>query len=253
MTADTGAPAGVHLVGGGIEGLPSGALGPFVDDVARHADADRGRPRLLLVMANDAGMAPAFRPTYVHHLDTLADDGFDYVDVGLDHAAPLPPRAVQGVDGIVVAGGATPVYRRGLAPAAAAVREAVARGVPYLGFSAGAMVAAARALVGGWRDGGRAVCDQDWSEGLADLTVEAGLGLVDVTVDVHASQGGLLGRAVAVAQQPGSPRVVAVDEGTCLTVPLGWRFGDDWQLFGSGFAWLVEQKERETVVRRLPA
>ncbi|MGN6330503.1 MAG: Type 1 glutamine amidotransferase-like domain-containing protein [Motilibacteraceae bacterium] len=155
-------------------------------------------------------------------------------------------------DGIVVGGGPTPVYQRGLAPAAAAVRASVAQGAPYLGFSAGAMVAADRALVGGWRDGDRAVCDQDWSEGLEDLSVETGLGLVDVTVEVHASQGGLLGRAVAVTRRPGSRCVVAIDEGTCLTVPLGWRFDDDWQLSGSGFAWLVEHREREAAVRRLP-
>jgi hypothetical protein len=46
--------------------------------------------------------------------------------------------------------------------------------------------------------------------------------------------------------------VVAIDEGTCLTVPLGWRFDEDWHLSGSGFAWLVEKKSGAVTVRRLP-
>ena len=234
--------------------MPSQVLGPFVEEVGRHACAHEGAPRLLLVLANHTGSARTYRPTYVDSLSSCADYGFDYLDAWLATGHDIVPAALARAEGIVVAGGPTPVYRRGLAPAAAAVREAVGRGVPYLGFSAGAMVAAERALLGGWRDDGRAVCDEDWSEGLDELTLGAGLGLVGVTVDVHATQGGLLGRALSVARRGDSDRVVAIDEGTCLSVPLGWRAGDHGQLAGTGFVWLVEQASAcATTVRRLPA
>jgi cyanophycinase len=58
-------------------------------------------------------------------------------------------------DALLVCGGLTPAYGEALAPAAAAVRDWLAAGDrPYAGFSAGAAVAADRAVVGGWLDGG---------------------------------------------------------------------------------------------------
>ncbi len=227
-------------------------LAPFVEDVGGGGRHGGTRSRLLLVMADDAGRAAEFRPAYVEALDSAVEDGFDYVDVWLDGRSRLEPAALEGVDGIVVAGGPTPVYRDGLAPAAAAVRAAVSGGVPYLGFSAGAMVSASRALIGGWRDGGMAVCPEDWSDGLDDVTTEAGLMLVDFTVDVHATQGGLVTRAMSVACHDGIDRVVAIDEGTCLSVPVGSRMDTAWQVSGSGFVWVIDAAEPDGLrVRRL--
>jgi len=182
----------------------------------------------------------SFVPRTSRPLDSVVEGGFDYVDAWLDTDSRLEPAALEGVDGIVVAGGPTPVYRDGLAAAARAVKAAVSDGVPYLGFSAGAMVSASRALIGGWRDGGRAVCHEDWSEGLDELTTEAGLTLVDFTVDVHATQGGLLTRALSVACRGGIDRVVAIDEGTCLSVPLESRMEHGWQVSGTGFVWVID-------------
>jgi len=123
----------------------------------------------------------------------------------------------------------------------------------YLGFSSGAMVSAARALIGGWRDNGRAVCGEAWSEGLDELTTEAGLALVDFTIDVHATQGGFLSRAVSVGCRSRVERVVAIDERTCLSVPLNSRMDDGWQVSGTGFVWDIEAgSSHSPVVRRLP-
>jgi cyanophycinase len=215
-------------------------LAPFIEDVCRGGRHGGTRPRLLLVMANDTGRAAEFRPAYVEALDSTVEDGFDYVDVWLDANSTLQPAVLERVDGIVVAGGPTPVYRDGLAAAARAVKETVANDVPYLGFSAGAMVSASRALIGGWRDGGRPVCHEDWSEGLDQLTTDAGLALVDFTVDVHATQGGLMTRALSVACHAGIDRVVAIDEGTCLSVPIESRMDQGWQISGAGFVWVID-------------
>ena len=72
--------------------------------------------------------------------------------------------------------------------------------MPYLGFSAGAAIAAERALVGGWRIGGVAVSPEEASEGLDELTVAPGIGLVDVAIDVHVAQWGTLSRLVAAVE-----------------------------------------------------
>ena len=124
------------------------------------------------------------------------------------------------VDAIVVGGGPTPGYLDGLRPSAAAIRRGGRRrALPYLGFSAGAMVAPERAIVGGYRIRGTEVCPEDASEGLEELEIRDGLGLVPFAVDVHAAQAGTLGRAVGAVAQGLVDRAVAVDENTALVLP----------------------------------
>ncbi len=232
--------ARVHLIGGGVSGNgPEPTLAPFAEEARAHAGG-RARSRLLLVLADDTGRAAEFRRLYVEALEGWSPEGFDYVDVWLDSSSQLDPAALDDVDGVVVAGGPTSVYLEGLAPAAGDLRAAVASGVPYAGFSAGAMVSATTALTGGWRDGGREVCSRRWSGGHDELTTEKGLALVDFTVDVHAAQGGLVGRALSVAGRDGIDLVVAIDEGTCLSVHSGAGRRDRWQVTGTGFVWVIE-------------
>jgi cyanophycinase len=129
-------------------------------------------------------------------------------------SAARPPRAedVAGAGGVYVAGGLTPAYADAFAGWAAP-------DVPYAGFSAGAAIAARRALVGGWRAviGGVevAVCDEGAGEDLALVTVRDGLGVVDVLVDVHAAQWGTLGRLAHAVVGEGAEGW-AIDEGTAL-------------------------------------
>jgi len=60
------------------------------------------------------------------------------------------------------------------------------------------------------------VTQQPSSEGLDEVTLAEGLGLVDVVVDVHAAQYGNLGRAVAIVDAELAERTVAIDERTSL-------------------------------------
>lgn len=142
--------------------------------------------------------------------------------VAMSPARPPRPADVEGAAGVYVAGGLTPGYREVLVdPGTGWLAAARAAGLPYAGFSAGAAVAATRALVGGWRttvDGRRiAVCDEDFGEDLDPLTVLPGLDLVPFLVDVHAAQWGILNRLLHAVLDPSGPgRGWAIDEHTTL-------------------------------------
>ncbi|UUL77170.1 hypothetical protein NG819_06240 [Pseudarthrobacter sp. Fe7] len=86
---------------------------------------------------------------------------------------PADPAAFSDVEGVVVGGGLTPAYWEGLHPARAAICRTVAEGTPYLGFSAGAMGAPRRALVGGYRINGVEGCREECSEGLDGVDTRA--------------------------------------------------------------------------------
>ena len=128
-----------------------------------------------------------------------------------------PPSAadLDGAAGVFVGGGWTPGYQEALAGWRAPAD------LPFAGFSAGAAVAAARAIVGGWRLGGREVCAEEAGEDLDELAVRDGLGLVPFAVDVHATQWGTLTRLVHAVGAGLVDEGWAIDEGTVLVVEDG--------------------------------
>lgn len=133
----------------------------------------------------------------------------------------LEVGALSGADALLVCGGLTPGYAAALAPGADDLRAWLAEGGrPYAGFSAGAAVAARRAVVGGWRAAGVPLCPDDAAEDLDEVTVVDGLGLVPFAVEVHCAQWGTLPRLVAVVEQDGGTGV-ALDEDTVLEVRAG--------------------------------
>ncbi|MEV4336411.1 Type 1 glutamine amidotransferase-like domain-containing protein [Streptomyces sp. NPDC049590] len=146
-----------------------------------------------------------------------------------------PETALDGIDGLLVCGGLTPAYQAALAECLERLPGLLAeRGLPYAGFSAGAAVAARRAVVGGWLVDGVPVCPEETGEDLAEVEVRAGLGLVPFAVDVHAAQWGTLARLVAAVGRRQVPYGVAVDENTLLTV----RDDEAW-VSGAGGAHVV--------------
>lgn len=131
------------------------------------------------------------------------------------------PEDLEGAAGVYVAGGLTPEYQRVLVVEGTSwLDSARERGIPYAGFSAGAAVAAERALVGGWRVrmGKRviAVCDEGAGEELDEIEIRDGLGLVPFHVDVHAAQWGTLTRLLHALVADSAPAGAAIDEGTTL-------------------------------------
>jgi cyanophycinase len=144
------------------------------------------------------------------------------------------------------AGGWTPGYQEALV--AAAGTDWLNRDLPYAGFSAGAAVAAERAIVGGHRrDDGRAVCAEEAGEDLRRLTIRPGLGLVPFAVDVHATQWGTLTRLAHTIDAGLAADGWAVDEGTVLVAGDGAA-----RVAGLGSAYRVTREDERLSVTVRP-
>jgi cyanophycinase len=154
-----------------------------------------------------------------------------------------PPSAddLGGAAGVFVGGGSTPDYQEALAAWRAPAD------LPFAGFSAGAAVAAARAIVGGWRLGEREVCAEEAGEELEELAVRDGLGLVPFAVDVHATQWGTLTRLVHAVGAGLVDEGWAIDEGTVLVVEDGSTRVD-----GLGSAYRVAPRDGAVAVSVQP-
>jgi len=147
---------------------------------------------------------------------------------------PIDLDAIADVDGIAVGGGVVEDVRSGLEPVFGDLRRMVAAGVPYLGVSAGAMIAAEGSLGGGSRIGGVVVSPEEPGEPGDELEVAAGIGLVDVAVEVHVAQRGMLSRLVAAVEAGLIPGGLGIDERTALIVGEGRL-----RVEGEGSVWRV--------------
>jgi cyanophycinase len=142
----------------------------------------------------------------------------DVREIVVSRARPPRRADLDGAAAVFVGGGWTPGYHDALVDAGT---DWLPRDVPYAGFSAGAALAGRRAILGGWRLEGRAVCAAEAGEDLDELTVAPGLGLVPFAVDVHATQWGTLTRLVHAVAAGLVDEGWAVDEGTALVIDRG--------------------------------
>lgn len=140
---------------------------------------------------------------------------------GLTEAALAAHRPT----GVFVCGGLTPRYQAALCADRRWLDYLRDQAIPYGGTSAGAAIAADRAIVGGWRAwrGGveRQVVYEGAGEGLDRLEVRPGLGLVPFAVEVHASQWGTLTRLLHAVDLGLVEAGWAIDENTLLEVTAG--------------------------------
>lgn len=214
----------------------------FALDVREHAG--RRTPRIAVAVHQRGGNLQELVAACAEPLQARIE--CEIAAVPLPDGKPADPGAFAKVDAVVVGGGLTPVYWEALHPAAATIRRLVADGAPYLGFSAGAMVAPRRALVGGYKVNGVEVCGEECSEGLDSVDIREGLGLAGFSVDVHAAQAGTLSRAVGAVAAGLVERTVAIDERTAVVLAA---LGDgDYDVIGSGHCWDVHRSGGTAVV-----
>lgn len=204
----------IHLVGGGRDDAQCAAvLTPFVDEAR---DAAAGASPVIAVLLV---LEPDDDESVDRYRRVLVAAGADDADLRIEpivEGETFAPAAVGGAHGVFVGGGLTPAYHDAVIGIAPEIRALVDGGAPYAGFSAGAAVAASRAIVGGYRHDGVEIAPEDAGEELDDLEVRDGLGLVPGSVDVHASQWGTLSRLVAAVDARLTPEGVAVDEHTAF-------------------------------------
>lgn len=234
----------IHLLGGGWAEDESSWTGRFVDEARERAG---GAPTIAVVLwAQEEAEGATWHADYVDDLTKLGAGEVRIVQLTPERT--LLPTDLGSADGIFIGGGLTPGYHAAVMPAADTIRGLVSTGVPYAGFSAGAMIAGDVALLGGWRIGGVEVCGKGNAEGLDEVTLDAGLGLVDLVVDVHAAQYGNLSRAVAIVHAGLADRVVAIDERTSLIVGAGGLV-----VAGEGSVWTADSADGRVSVGVLAA
>ncbi|MDH2445232.1 Type 1 glutamine amidotransferase-like domain-containing protein [Amnibacterium sp. CER49] len=226
------------LVGGGWDG-GGRAFAPFLAAAA----ARRAVPRVAVIAVRD-GDAEEHAARLVAELPGRVEPRIAVVA----HGGAVPAAVLDDVDGVLVGGGLTPAHLDALLPVADRIRALVAGGVPYAGFSAGSAIAARRALLGGWRLDGTPVVDEEVGEDLDALTVRDGLGLTDLTLDVHAAQWGTLARAMAAVEAGLVPRAAAIDERTALVLDERGAHAA-----GDGNVWWIERAGDAVAVRRRTA
>ncbi|MFD1721706.1 Type 1 glutamine amidotransferase-like domain-containing protein [Amnibacterium endophyticum] len=230
----------IHLVGAGWGGEGTVWAG-FLRDAAERAGG--ATPRVLVVSVRDLD-APEHASKLAQSL--RAQGPVETVLLAVRAGERLPAEVLAGdVHGLLVGGGLMSEYLDVLAPLAGAIRALVADGVPYAGFSAGSAIAAERAIVGGWLHEGLPVVAEDVAEGLAELSVRNGLGLVPFSVDVHAAQWGTLARLVTAVEAGMVEWGVAIDEDSALVIR-----GDEGHVEGAGNAWWAEPAPDGVAVRR---
>jgi cyanophycinase len=229
----------VFLVGGGPDLDTEDLLEPFRAEVAQRAP---GRTRGVVAALFDLdGSAEHYLPSYAALLV-----GVPLILLKLGPGHTVDPTVFGDADGILVGGGPTPGYHAGLIDSAPAIQAAVHAGIPYVGFSAGAMIAGDQALLGGYRLGDREVCPEEWSEELDEVTLRPGLGLVPFVVEVHTAQAGTIGRALAIVEAGAADAAAGIDEDTCLVVPADAPASTG-HVRGSGSVWLVRRANGVTV------
>lgn len=246
MGASEGRSASVHLIGGGALAAPDAPLyAPFVAEAAARAGAvGRARPRIAVISVHPDGAARAGVL-----VDVIAAAGeFDPHVTAVRGGQEIGLTALADVDGIAVGGGIVEEVRAGLEPLFEEVRRLVADGVPYLGVSAGAMIAAEGSLGGGSRIDGAVVSPEDPDEPGEELEIGAGIGLLDVAVEAHVAQRGTLSRLVAAVESGLIGGALGIDERTALVVGASGL-----EVLGSGSVWRVLPTERGVAVSTIGA
>ncbi|MBN6777737.1 Type 1 glutamine amidotransferase-like domain-containing protein [Pseudoclavibacter alba] len=222
----------VFLHGGGIDDALTAPLERFVAEARA-----RGEGEIAVIVAADGGEVAGFQRAFLERLTTLGAAVREVIVEISEDGAPtreIDLAEVSTATGIVVVGGTVPHFHTVLEPIFHDLRRLVSEGVPYFGSSAGAMLAATQAIVGGWQIGGVQVLRPMWGEGLDEVELRDGIGLIDVTIDSHAVEQGMLTRAIASVEAGLTDAILAIDEHATLVIAEGAL-----EILGTGSVWRV--------------
>lgn len=170
-----------------------------------------------------------------------------------DHPLTGGQVSAHNPSGLFVCGGSNTLYHRALCSDLTWVDYLREHAVPYGGTSAGAVIAADRAILGGWQTADdlnpRQILHPGASEGVERLLVRPGAGLVPFAVDVHAGQMGTLTRLIHAIHSGLVDEGWAIDEDTLMAV-----HPTRIQIYGRGHAYrVVRAAEGRVTVRILTA
>ncbi len=204
----------LYLVGGNPSQALASVLDAFVEEVR-----DRG-DRVAIAMLGSAEESASFLDNYADPIISRYPEALiEPIWLTEEDEGPIVwPVNPEGLAGLVVAGGWTPGYLEALSGWREMISTQVRRGIPYLGWSAGAMVVGRHAIVGGWKHRGRQVVPEIVGEGSTELDIREGLGLIGPSIETHADTQYLIGRALAALQVGPMSTVVAIDEDTALII-----------------------------------
>ena len=238
----------IHLIGGGRAEQYDGEVYRVLieEATARAATIGRDIPRIGVLLVGGGDDAQYHARAYRDELQRAA--ACEPVITSIDEGDAATSALLTDIDALLVGGGHTPSYLEAVLPIVDEIRLLVSDGLPYAGFSAGAMIAADRSIIGGWQIGGVPVCPEETSEDLDEVTVVEGLGLIDLAVDVHAVQWGTLSRLIAATEAGLVDGGVAIDEFTVLIIGDG-----ELRVEGSGSVWKVTTDTHGVLVGTLGA
>ena len=238
----------VFLIGGGWnhETYPQ-TYGRFLEAATRN-----GERRIAIIAAEENGadshaqLSRFFKPFEIVGLE--ADEAFKVI-VSAENFLTKEKIAALRPTGVFVCGGLTPAFYAALCRDKRWLEYLSENEIPYGGFSAGAAIAPKKAVIGGFRRKVKnkiiQIADENAGEDLDLLDVRDGLGLVNFSVDVHATQWGTLSRLVhAIDAGFSSEEGWAIDENTMLETS-----GTEIKVFGAGNAYRIRKTNGEITVR----
>ncbi|CAN5182651.1 hypothetical protein BH11ACT2_BH11ACT2_10000 [soil metagenome] len=234
----------IHLVGGGFREDYEGEIyQTFVGEAAERASASGRTFARIAVLVVGVDEESAVRSGNAWSRQLLRVGPCDPIVTPIVEGDLFESSVLSDIDALLVAGGLTPAYLDAVTPLIDEIRLLVGDGLPYLGFSAGAAIAADTAIIGGWKIEGIPVGSEETGEDLDEVTVVEGLGLIELAVDVHAAQWGTLARIIAATEAGLIEGGVAIDEFTALIL------GDDSvRVVGTGSAWRIVQHDDGVLV-----